>query len=234
MGALIVWGALACFTAVKLPGASYLFAWPLLAVAIAGVVEIVWRDSAGATAARLVATAIAASFLVPVCFTVAGYTLLLAGPGGIAVGVLVPMLAWLLAPQLETLGGLMGNERRARSEGLMLVASLVLVASGAVSVRRDDARPTRENLVYVTSLDSDSAWLVAPAAAMREGSFSVATLGDAARQLPPETEADSGMQWIHAACGAPQTAFAVRSEARVIADGPEMSVVSDSVTGDRR
>ena len=100
VGALIVWGVLACFTAVKLPGASYLFAWPLLAVAIAGVVEMVWRDSAGATAARWVATAIAASFLVPVCFTTGGYILPLAGPGGIAMGVLVPMLAWLLAPQL--------------------------------------------------------------------------------------------------------------------------------------
>ena len=56
MGALIVWGVLACFTALKLPGASYLFAWPLLAVTIAAVVEMVWRDSAGAYAARRVVT----------------------------------------------------------------------------------------------------------------------------------------------------------------------------------
>ena len=234
VGALIVWGVLACFTAVKLPGASYLFAWPLLAVVIAVVVEMVWRDSAGAYAARWVATAIAASFLVPVCIMVAGYTLPLAGPGGIGVGVLVPMLAWLLAPQLESLGGSVGGERRGRSAVLMLVASLALVAGGAATVRRDDARPTRENLVYVTSLDADSAWLVAPAAAMREGSFSVATLGADARRLPPQLEADSAMQWIHAAIGSPQTALAVHGVARTIADGPEVSVVADSVVGDRR
>ena len=66
----------------------------MLAVVIAGVVEMVWCDSAGAYAARWVATALAAAFLVPVCIMVAGYTLPLAGPGGIAGGVLVPMLAW--------------------------------------------------------------------------------------------------------------------------------------------
>lgn len=233
VGALIVWGGLACFTAMKLPGASYLFAWPLLAVAIADVVEMVWRDCAGARAARWVATTIAASFPVPVCFTTDGYILPLEGPGGIAMGVLVPMLAWLLAPQLESFSGLMGDERLARSAGLMLVASLALIAGGAATVGRDDARPTRENLVYVTSLDADSAWLVEPAAAMREGSFSVATRGDAARRLPPQTEADSAMRWIHAAFGSPHTALAVRGEARVIADGPDVSVVADTLVGDR-
>jgi len=229
VGALIVWGALACFTAVKLPGASYLFAWPLLAVAIAVVVEIVWLDSAGANAARWVATAIAASFLVPVCFTVAGYTLPLAGPGGIAMGVLVPMLAWLLAPQLESLGA----ERRWRSAGLIAAASLALVAAGAMTVRRDDARPTTENLAYVTSLDSDSAWLVAPETAMRGGSFAQTTLGASARRLPVQSEADSTMQWIQSAMGTTR-ALAMRGEARTVADGPAVAVVADSVVGDRR
>lgn len=229
VGALVVWGGIACFTAVKLPGASYLFAWPVLAVALAGVVEMMMRDSTAAYAARWVTTAIAASFLVPVCIMVAGYTLPLAGPGGIGVGVLVPMLAWLLAPQLESLGG----ERRWRSAGIIAVASLALVAAGALTVRRDDARPTTENFAYVTSVDSDSAWLVAPSAAMRDGSFALATLGASARRLPVQSEADSSMQWIQSAMNTTR-ALAMRGEVRTIADGPEVAVVADSLVGDRR
>jgi hypothetical protein len=55
--------------------------------------------------ARWIATIIAASVLVPVAFTTGAYTLPLHGPGGIATGVLVSTIAWLLAPHLETIGG---------------------------------------------------------------------------------------------------------------------------------
>lgn len=150
-----------------------------LAVALAGVLEMVMRDSTAAYTVRWVATAIAAAFPVPVCIMVADYTLMLAGPGGVAVGMRVPVLAWLLAPQLESLGA----ERRWRSAGLIAVASIALVAAGALTIRRDDTRPSRENLAYVTSVYSDSAWIVAPSAGISEGSFSVATLGASARRL---------------------------------------------------
>lgn len=68
---------------------------------------------------------------------------------------------------------------------------------------------------------------------MREGSFSLAMLGAAGRMLPAQSEADSNMQWIQSAMSTTR-AFAMRGEARTIADGPEVAVVADSVVGDRR
>lgn len=234
VGALLMWVALACITAVRLPGASYLFAWPALAVAIAGLVEARLGEGTAARAARWVATAVAASFLIPVIHTTGGYTLPLSGVGGAAVGALVPMLAWLLAPQLESLGG----ERRWRSTAVIVAASLALFATGAATVRRDAARPTTENLAYLTTVDSDTAWLAAPATALRDGSFARAALGASARVLPSMAEADSTMRWIHAAAGTSQ-GLAIHGVARTITDGPEVAIVADSlvadpVTGDRR
>lgn len=226
VGALVVWVALTIVTAVRLPGASFLFAWPVLAVAVAGLVEARLGEGTAALVARWVATAVAASFLIPVIHTTGGYTLPLAGVGGAAVGALVPMLAWLLAPQLESLGG----EHRSRSAAVIMAASLALLVTGAATVRRDSAHPTTENLAYVTTVDSDTAWLAAPATALRDGSFAEAALGNSARVVRA-ADADSIMRWIHSAAGTTQ-GLAVRGVARTITDGPAVEIVADSIVAD--
>ena len=59
---------------------------------------------AGGTVAVWVGTVIAIALVVPIAFAVSAVLLGAVGPGGIAAGVLVALLAWLLAPHLETLG----------------------------------------------------------------------------------------------------------------------------------
>ena len=228
-GALLLWVVLVMITTLRLPGPSYLFVWPLCAVAVAGLVNARSPDGPAALVARWVATAVAASLLIPVIQLTGGYSLPLDGPGAIAVGALVPMLAWLLAPQLEALGG----ERRWRSAGLILVASAVLLAQGLVTVRRSGDHPTAENLTYVTTADADSAWLMAPITAMRDGSYSASVLGPTPRLLTSLTGADSSIAWVRAAIGSAQ-GFALRSVPRTISDAPDVAIVTDSIIGERR
>ena len=152
-GALVVWVVLVLLTTIRLPGTSYLFVWPLCAVAVAGLFAARAPDGPAALVARWVAAALAMALLVPVIQLTGGYSLPLDGPGAIAVGALVPMLAWLLAPQLEALAG----ERRWRPPQLFLATSVLLFVAGAVTVRRSGDHPTAENLLYLTTVDADSA-----------------------------------------------------------------------------
>lgn len=228
-GALMLWVLLALVSAARLPGASYLFAWPPAAVALAAWLDRGEAMSRAAMAARAIATLVAGALLVPVIHSTGAYTLPLDGPGGLAVGALVPMLAWLLAPQLEALGA----AGRWRSAGLMAAASLVVMLHGMATVRRTVAYPTLANLRYATSVDADSAWLTATARFAREGEFAAITLGPLRRTLPAQAAADSSIGWLYDANVAARGTIA-RGMARTIADGPEATVVADSVTGGKR
>lgn len=228
-GALVVWMVLVLLTTLRLPGTSYLFIWPLCAVAVAGFFAARAPDGRATLVARWVATAIAASLLIPVIQLTGGYSLPLDGPGAIAVGALVTMLAWLLAPQLEVLGG----EHRWRPAQGFLAASVLLCIAGAVTVRRSGDHPTAETLTYLTTADADSAWLMAPIGAVREGSFSSAALGPSPRLLKGPADADSSLRWVRAALGT-QQALALRGVPRTIADAPDVAIVTDSISGDRR
>lgn len=229
LGALSVWTLLVVITAVRLPGVSYLFAWPVGAVALAAWAERTGAASWLAVIARWGATGIACSLLVPVIYSMGGYTLPLNGPGGAAVGALVPMLAWLLAPHLEALGG----DRRWASAGLLAAASLAVLAYGAATVRCNAEYPSVLNLAYVTSVDADSAWLTGPISAAGGGPFAAAAFGPAPRTVQSPTGADSSMQWVFAATARTQ-GMVVRGTPRTITDGPEAAVVTDSTIGDAR
>ena len=228
-GALVVWAVVMMLSTIRLPGTSYLFVWPLCAVALAALVAIRATNGPAVIMARWIATAFAAALLIPVIQMTGGYSLPLDGPGAIAIGALVPLLAWLLAPQLEALGG----ANLWRSARLILVASALLFIAGAATVRRSSDYPTAENLTYITAADADSAWLVAPIGAVREGSFSASALGPSPRLLTSASGSDSSLRWIRSALGASQ-GFAMRAVPRTIVDGPDVAIVSDALAGQRR
>lgn len=229
LGALVVWAALVLVTATRLPGASYLFAWPVAAVALAAMVRGDGIAARWALVVRWAATIVACAFFVPLIYTTGGLTLPLSGPGGAAVGALVPLLAWLLAPQLETLGG----ERRWATAGVLAAVSLALFAYGAATVRHDADYPSTSNLVYATSVDADSAWLVAPRVAAQAGAFAAPVFGPSPRVLPKLADADSSMRWLFDATSSFQ-GMTVRALPRTITDGPDAVVVSDSSAGGTR
>ncbi len=234
-GALIVWAGLAIVTAQLLPGTSYLFTWPLAAVAVAALVKHAARgarsaaETPSALVAGWVATALALALLVPVIQMTGGYSLPLDGVGAIAIGALVPLLAWLLAPHLESLGG----DRRWTSAARIMIGSLVLFGAGAATVRRSGDHPTAENLTYVTTPDADTAWLAAPIAALRTASFTAAALGPSPRLIATSANADSSLRWVSAALGS-SGGLAMRGLARTITDAPAVAVVEDSLAGERR
>jgi hypothetical protein len=139
------------------------------------------------------------------------------------------MIAWLLAPHLETMGG----EHRWRSAALIALASLAVFAYGAATVRRSDRYPTVANLSYVTRVDADSAWLAAPVRAARDGSYAAEVLGTARRTLRSVADADSTMRWLFDV-RALSSGAVVRGTPRTIDDSPEATLVADSVLDDTR
>lgn len=223
-GALIAWTVLVILATLRVPGASYLFSIPVGAVALG-----VLTGGRGALAARWLATIVACAVLVPVTFTTGAYTLPLNGPGGIATGALVSMIAWLLAPHLETMRG----DRRWRSAGLLALASLAVFAYGAATVRRSDRYPTVANLSHVTNIDADSAWLVAPLQTARDGSYAAEALGASRRTLRSVADADSAMRWLYDV-RALSPAMAARGTPRTDAEAPEAAVIADSIVNDTR
>ena len=149
IGALIVWSIAALLVTIKLPGVSFMLAWPLIVgalVALVGGPIVLW-----------VATIVGAAVIVPIVYAVSAVMLGMTGPGGIAAAVLVSLLAWLLAPQLEA----MSAESRWKTAGVSLLAAALLIAAGLVTVRSSPTHPTPAQLVYVQNADSSDAWLLA-------------------------------------------------------------------------
>ena len=164
LGALAVWTALTLFVSIRLPGASFLLVWPLIATTIAARVRI--RATAGVrepavaspavTVTLWVATAIAMATVVPVIYAVSAVLLGTIGPGGTAAAMLTALLAWLLVPHLDALGA--GHPWRATTAAL--VVSLGLIGVGAATVRSSPEHPVPSSVIYAMDADRTEAWLV--------------------------------------------------------------------------
>src|SRR5687768_7831820 len=99
VGALVVWLVLVLVLAVRAPGVSYLFTWPLLCVA--GAAHL----GRGREAADWVAAVVAVLILVGFIYGVSVIMLGVAGTGAIALCVVASFVALLLAPTLEIIAG---------------------------------------------------------------------------------------------------------------------------------
>ena len=146
-GALIVWAALALVTSMIMPGASYLFTWPLLFVAIA--------ELSGRPVARWIAAILTLLMLIGLTYAVAVVMLGVATTGAAALAVLVSLVAWLLAPVLEEIAG---SSRWLAAPWLALTA-LVLTVLVVLTARPTAAHPVRTALFYIENADERDAWL---------------------------------------------------------------------------
>ena len=147
-GVLLGWGGLLVITTVLLPGASYLFAWPLL-FALMGLAARLLAP-AGASWPGLV---LAASALPPVVLVAPMVHLVFVGLtlGLVAAAmVLLAMLLGLLVPQIDLL-----VQRLRLLPGVAAAAGGALLLGATVTDDFDLEHPRPDNLFYV--LDADQA-----------------------------------------------------------------------------
>jgi len=227
-GALIVWMALALFVTWRAPGASFLFVWPLIAASVAALLAA--RTGITGEASLWVSTFIALAMLVPVIFSIGVILLGLTSGGAVPMGVLVSLLAWVIAPQYEAIAG----ARRWRATLGMLAATLLLFALGAATVRQSVAHPARSVLEYTADADSSGAWLVAPADWVRPGSWTAAALGSSPTLVTPGEHASGTLpEWLARSFGRGVRVMA-RAVPRIAVTSPKATVISDSIIAGQR
>jgi hypothetical protein len=216
VGALVVWAIITLFVTWKLPGVSFMFAWPLIVGALAARTAVRplisgssrLTSSTGADIWLWVATIVSCAIIVPIVYAVSAVMLGAFGPGGIAAGTLVALLAWSIAPQMEAIGG----ARRWRAVTLAAVASLVCTVVGMATVRESPKHPTPSVNAYALDADTTGSWLVGVAGPERTRTT---------EQVPV---------WLQRAFGAGRVA-SLRPVPPVTLQSPTATVVSDSITG---
>jgi hypothetical protein len=224
VGALVVWAIATLIISLKLPGVSFLFAWPLIAGLLAtrrmspAPAGTASRErpawSVSSDALLWIATAVAAAIIVSTVYALSTILLGAVGPGAIAAGALVSLLAWLLAPQMEALGG-----RRWAAAGVALVAAVFVTAIGMATVRSSPAHPTPLIIAYALDADSAGAWLT--------------VRGPSARALTAGRQLVTAPGWLGRLTGrGPSVAY--MSASAVPTPPPTASVVSDTTSGSER
>ena len=222
IGALVAWCLITIGITWKLPGVSFMFVWPLIAGAVAAGMSV----RAVAAPDRLtptiwselwtwIATIVALAVIVPILYAVSAVLLGAVGPGGIAAGVLTALMAWLLAPQLESLSA----GRRWLAAGAAFAMAVVLIGVGMATVRSSPRHPTPSQIAYAFDADATDAWLVA--------------LGPIATQLPRAGAEPAVPAWLSRRFGVgPAVAYAPTQ--RLTIDAPSMTVMTDSTAAGER
>jgi RNase P/RNase MRP subunit p29 len=149
VGALIVWLVLAFALAIRVPGVSYLFAWPLLFAAGAALL------TRGREVAEWTAAVVTLLILVGFIYGVSVVMLGVAGTGAIALCVVASLVTLLLAPQL----GVIAGDARWSGAPWLAGAGVVCLVIAALTVRPSADHPLRSALVYAENADSSDAWL---------------------------------------------------------------------------
>jgi len=213
VGALIVWLAIALELAIRVPGISYLFTWPLLFAAGAALM------TRGREVAEWATAAVALLMLVGFFYGVSVVMLGVAGAGAIALGVAASLLMLLLAPHLELIAG---NARWSGAPWLA-GAAVVFLAIAALTVHPSADHPVRTALVYTENADSSDAWLGTLGSS--RDAWTRDAIGARTREPSPEwtthlSENSSG--------------FTGQSVARVPLAAPNASLVGDTLLGGTR
>jgi hypothetical protein len=149
VGALIVWLVLAFALAIRVPGVSYLFAWPLLFAAGAALL------TRGRELAEWTTAVVTLLILVGFIYGVSVVMLGVAGTGAIALCVVASLVTLLLAPQL----GVIAGDARWSGAPWLAGAGVVCLMIAALAVRPSADHPLRSALVYAENADSNDAWL---------------------------------------------------------------------------
>jgi hypothetical protein len=151
-GALVWWAALAVLTALLMPGAGYLFAWPLL-FASAALALTMRREEGEGPATR--SAALLSLSAAPALVLLAPVVLLIMVALPLSVAfvpvVLIALLAGLLAPQLDVIGA---GRRWPVPAAALSVAALLFVGVVALT-GRGETGPKQNSIFY--GLDADAA-----------------------------------------------------------------------------
>jgi hypothetical protein len=220
-GGLIVVAMVSLAVAVRAPGMSYLFTWPVIAAAACALATSFAPITLGLGArspATWVAVFIVTSLLVPIAFAIGAIMLGVTGAGGVVAIVIVTLIAWLIAPVIDTLtetGQWVPTARTA-------AAALGFFAIGALTVRRGPDHPVPSRLVYVMDADGTDAWLVSSAPMARTNEWTRGIVG----QLPPAPPFIARAVGTRSVVGKPVQRLAIES--------PSATVLSDSTVESRR
>ena len=209
VGALIVWLAIALELAIRVPGVSYLFTWPLLFAAGSALMI------RGRQVAEWVTAVVALLMLGGFFYGVSVVMLGVSGAGAIALGVAASLISLLLAPLLEQIAW---NTRWMGAPWLAGAAAVVF-AIAALTVHPTADHPLRTALVYAENADSSDAWLGALGSSSNAWTRDV--IGTQTIRAPEWTAhlAESALR------------LNGRSVARAQLAAPNASLVSDTLVG---
>jgi hypothetical protein len=154
VGAMLLWVVLCVASSLILPGASYLFFWPLLS-SLVGLGLTLFLKPQPAHSIRNLSSLLIFSIPAILLFAPVVYLLFIAltvslpGPG---VTFLVLVLG-LLIPHLA----LLGSGRKWLAPGLLTVAALALIAAGSLTSGFSEERPKPSTLFYCLDRDAGKA-----------------------------------------------------------------------------
>jgi len=199
-GTLALWLLVALAITWTIPGASFLFTWPLLASAAAGLVSAFTDNRRASLAVSWVATLVTIVIIVPVVYAVGLVVFGFGTPGWIVVGVLVPLSLLLIAQRLEDLT----SHRQWAMPLTALMLALAFFAGGAVAFARNPTRIMPSLLAYTFDADRRDAWLATLPEFAPPGSWGAIAVGSAAHMVLPGKPAAAGgpPEWITRAIGA--------------------------------
>ncbi|MDQ6830048.1 MAG: M28 family peptidase [Gemmatimonadota bacterium] len=155
VGVMLLWAAISIAVAAKAPLMSFLFPWPLIAVALAMLSArgeaAVWKAQGAEWAAALVAIVI----VVPNVYGTVCIALGLDQTSGAMLGIFTALTLLLLMPLLESLAG----ARWWSAPLWALGAAVTLFAAGAATLRTNTEHPAKSSLAYAIDPDSGGVWL---------------------------------------------------------------------------
>lgn len=154
LGGLAVLGVITVALAATVAGVSFLLAWPLLFAAIAALLAALGRTRASRIAAWI-ASAVALIMLAPTIHAMVVVALGLDQTGTGLLSVLAVIGLWLVALLLDDLGT-PSSWRPALVAGAI---AIVLLLTGAITVRTNAKHPAGSTFAYVIDSDSLRGWL---------------------------------------------------------------------------
>lgn len=154
VGGLLWWVLLLVLATIHLPGASYLFAWPLL-FTLLGLLPFLLPKQRQTTSGKEVATRAVCAVPGIILFIPVIYLLLQALPTSAmaAVMFLVVLLLTFLVPQIH----LMASWKKWSLPVAAAAASLIFFFAGSFTAGFDRAHPRPENLFYCLNADDNTA-----------------------------------------------------------------------------
>jgi hypothetical protein len=160
LGAMLVLAVIALAVSAIMPGMSFVFAWPVFVAAAAALVASVAPRSIAFNAIPTAVSALVVVFMiVPTTYLMVCVALGLDAVGAAILAIFAAFAAWSLTPLLEAaIGG-----RPWVGSTALAAAALVLLVTGAATVRERSNRPSGATIVYALDADARRGWLAGSA-----------------------------------------------------------------------